>query len=138
MVRRKPKGTIELNQDEVLTFLGGAPRAASRRMIDLIPTRRFFPHASLSRSSFTTESHARSFHRLLPCQYRQKGKSGLGLESQRKAVLDYLDGGNWELLTKFTEVESDEQPPSGAREGDRALVIAKLDQPEDCREVEAA
>jgi len=32
MVRRKPKRTIELNQDEVLTFLGGSPRAASRRI----------------------------------------------------------------------------------------------------------
>src|SRR5215472_2398878 len=51
----------------------------------------------------------------------KQGKSGLGLEAQRKAVLDYLDGGNWELLTEFTEVESGKQPPFGAREGDRGL-----------------
>jgi DNA invertase Pin-like site-specific DNA recombinase len=26
----------------------------------------------------------------------KQGKSGLGLEAQRKAVLDYLNGGRWE------------------------------------------
>ena len=36
----------------------------------------------------------------------RQGKSGLGLEAQRKAVLDYLDGGRWELVAEFTEVES--------------------------------
>ena len=35
----------------------------------------------------------------------KQGKSGLGLEAQRKAVADYLDGGNWELMEEFTEVE---------------------------------
>jgi DNA invertase Pin-like site-specific DNA recombinase len=26
---------------------------------------------------------------------QEQGKSGLGLEAQRKAVVDYLDGGKW-------------------------------------------
>jgi hypothetical protein len=36
----------------------------------------------------------------------KQGKSGLGLEAQRKAVLDYLNGGRWELVQEFVEVES--------------------------------
>ena len=36
----------------------------------------------------------------------KQGNSGLELEAQRKAVRDYLDGGNWQLLGEFTEIES--------------------------------
>jgi DNA invertase Pin-like site-specific DNA recombinase len=36
----------------------------------------------------------------------KQGKSGLGLDAQRKAVLDYLDGGRWTLLDEFTEIET--------------------------------
>jgi DNA invertase Pin-like site-specific DNA recombinase len=36
----------------------------------------------------------------------KQGKSGLGLEAQRKAVLDYLNGGRWSLVEEFVEVES--------------------------------
>src|SRR5207245_4367679 len=36
----------------------------------------------------------------------KQGKSGLGLEAQREAVLTYLDGGRWSLLREFVEVES--------------------------------
>ena len=32
--------------------------------------------------------------------------SGLGLEAQRDAVADYLNGGRWTLLEEVTEVES--------------------------------
>lgn len=65
----------------------------------------------------------------------RQGKSGLGLEAQRKSVLDYLDGGRWELVAEFTEVESGKR--SDRPELERALacckkhraklVIAKLD-----------
>jgi DNA invertase Pin-like site-specific DNA recombinase len=34
----------------------------------------------------------------------RQGKSGLGLQAQRKAVRDYLDGGSWELIGEFVEV----------------------------------
>jgi DNA invertase Pin-like site-specific DNA recombinase len=36
----------------------------------------------------------------------RQGRSGLGLEAQRKAVEDYLNGGNWKLVKEFVEVES--------------------------------
>jgi DNA invertase Pin-like site-specific DNA recombinase len=36
----------------------------------------------------------------------KQGKSGLGLDAQREAVLTYLDGGRWSLLQGFVEVES--------------------------------
>jgi DNA invertase Pin-like site-specific DNA recombinase len=36
----------------------------------------------------------------------RQGRSGLGLEAQRKAVADYLNGGRWRLLAEFTEVEN--------------------------------
>ena len=35
----------------------------------------------------------------------RQGRSGLGLEARQKAV-DYLNGGAWELVGEFVEVES--------------------------------
>jgi DNA invertase Pin-like site-specific DNA recombinase len=65
----------------------------------------------------------------------KQGASGLGLEAQRKAVADYLNGGNWQIAAEFTEVESgkDNYRPALAKalQACRAygarLVIAKLD-----------
>lgn len=37
---------------------------------------------------------------------QQQGDSRLGLEAQQKTVADYLNGGSWELVAEFTEVES--------------------------------
>lgn len=37
---------------------------------------------------------------------QQQGRSGLGLEAQRLAVAGYLNGGRWELLAEFKEVET--------------------------------
>jgi len=36
----------------------------------------------------------------------RQGKSGLGLEAQRAAVREHLNGGNWQIVAEFTEVES--------------------------------
>ena len=36
----------------------------------------------------------------------KQGRSGLGLEAQQAAVQDYLNGGTWELVGEFIEVES--------------------------------
>ena len=36
----------------------------------------------------------------------KQGKSGLGLEAQRSAVENYLDGGRWRIAAEFTEIES--------------------------------
>lgn len=37
---------------------------------------------------------------------QKQGASGLGLEAQRKAVEDYLNGGRWKLIKEFVEIES--------------------------------
>jgi DNA invertase Pin-like site-specific DNA recombinase len=65
----------------------------------------------------------------------KQGKSGLGLEAQRKAVIDYLDGGKWTLLDEFTEIESGrrndrpelEKAIAACKKHRAKLVIAKLD-----------
>jgi DNA invertase Pin-like site-specific DNA recombinase len=36
----------------------------------------------------------------------KQGESGLGLEAQRQAVENWLNGGNWELVEEIVEVES--------------------------------
>jgi DNA invertase Pin-like site-specific DNA recombinase len=65
----------------------------------------------------------------------KQGKSGLGLDAQRKAVIDYLDGGKWTLLDEFTEIESGkrndrpelERALAACKKHRAKLVIAKLD-----------
>ena len=65
----------------------------------------------------------------------RQGRSGLGLEGQRAAVINYLDGGRWTLVAEFTEVESgkrDDRPVlaeaiKACRVYGAKLVIAKLD-----------
>src|SRR5215472_16751989 len=65
----------------------------------------------------------------------RQGRSGLGLEAQRKAVTDYLNGGNWELLAEFVEIETgkrDDRPKlkealHRCKVTGATLVIAKLD-----------
>src|SRR3982751_4388726 len=65
----------------------------------------------------------------------RQGRSGLGLEAQRRAVEDFLNGGRWELIDEFVEVESGkrEDRPKLAealalcRLHNATLVIAKLD-----------
>ena len=55
----------------------------------------------------------------------RQGKSGLGLEAQKRAVLDYLNGGSWELVADFVEVESGKQ--NGRPELARALRLSSID-----------
>lgn len=65
----------------------------------------------------------------------RQGKSGLGLEAQREAVTNYLNGGNWSLVSEFTEVESGKRADrpelvkalQACRVYGAKLVIAKLD-----------
>lgn len=65
----------------------------------------------------------------------RQGRSGLGLEAQRAAVLTYLNGGSWNLICDFVEVESGkrgDRPQLAAalascRVHNATLVIAKLD-----------
>ena len=65
----------------------------------------------------------------------KQGKSGLGLEAQREAVLTYLDGGTWSLVQEFVEVESgkrNDRPEltaalAACKKNKAKLIIAKLD-----------
>jgi DNA invertase Pin-like site-specific DNA recombinase len=65
----------------------------------------------------------------------RQGQSGLGLEAQRKAVTDFLNGGPWQLVAEFVETESgakDDRPKLAAALAlagahGAKLLIAKLD-----------
>ena len=65
----------------------------------------------------------------------KQGRSGLGLDAQQAAVQNYLDGGTWELVGEFTEVESgrkSERPELAkalalCKKQKATLVIARLD-----------
>ena len=65
----------------------------------------------------------------------QQGRSGLGLEAQQYAVRSYLNGGGWELLGEYTEIESGRKngraelakAVAACRIHKATLVIAKLD-----------
>uniref|UniRef100_B8DJ03 Resolvase domain protein n=1 Tax=Nitratidesulfovibrio vulgaris (strain DSM 19637 / Miyazaki F) TaxID=883 RepID=B8DJ03_NITV9 len=66
---------------------------------------------------------------------KRQGQSGLGLEAQRKAVEDFLNGGRWEHLAEYVEVESGkrtdrpelEKALNHCKVTGATLVIAKLD-----------
>jgi DNA invertase Pin-like site-specific DNA recombinase len=65
----------------------------------------------------------------------KQGKSGLGLDAQRTAVTDYLDGGDWDLVAEFTEIESGKRSDrpelakalTACKRHKATLVIARLD-----------
>ena len=65
----------------------------------------------------------------------RQGQSGLGLDAQRKAVSDYLNGGTWKLLNEYIEVESGKRADrprllealKAAKKSKATLIIAKLD-----------
>jgi DNA invertase Pin-like site-specific DNA recombinase len=77
-----------------------------------------------------------AYHRV---STERQGRSGLGLDAQKKAVLDYLNGGGWKMLGEFTEVETGKgrnalarRPQLAAaleacRKAKATLLIAKLD-----------
>jgi DNA invertase Pin-like site-specific DNA recombinase len=65
----------------------------------------------------------------------KQGLRGLGIAAQRKAVIDYLDGGNWQLVAEFVEQESgrrSDRPElakaiAACKKLKAKLVIARLD-----------
>ena len=65
----------------------------------------------------------------------KQGASGLGVDAQRKAVSDYLNGGRWSVIAEMVEVESgkrDDRPKLAealalCRIHNATLVVAKLD-----------
>jgi DNA invertase Pin-like site-specific DNA recombinase len=66
---------------------------------------------------------------------KKQGQSGLGLEAQKDAVADYLNGGRWKLVAEFIEVESGKKADrpelakalAMCRLRGATLVVAKLD-----------
>lgn len=68
---------------------------------------------------------------------RSRVKAAFGLEAQKSAVEKYLNGGNWELVGEFVEVESGKRKsrpqPNAAlalsKKQKATLIIAKLDPP---------
>lgn len=65
----------------------------------------------------------------------KQGRSGLGLDAQRKAVADFLAAGAWDLIEEFVEIESgkvDRRPQLEAALAHceltgATLIVAKLD-----------
>jgi len=66
---------------------------------------------------------------------KRQSRSGLGLEAQKNAVADYLNGGRWTLLDEVTEIESGKRSDRPAlakalalcRLHGAKLVVAKMD-----------
>lgn len=70
---------------------------------------------------------------------QKQGQSGLGLEAQQASVASYLNGGAWELVAEFVEIETgkganalEKRPKLSAaletcRKQGATLIIAKLD-----------
>ena len=94
------------------------------------------------RSAFPVEQ---TFDRVLPSVFlpavfprsgrRQTGRSGLGLDAQKHAVHQRLDGGRWQLVAEFVEIElrkRAKRPQLDAaltvcKKQKAKLVVAKLD-----------
>ena len=76
-----------------------------------------------------------SFVSYLRVSTQKQGQSGLGLEAQRKAVEDYLNGGDWKLIEEVVEVESgkkNKRPKLNeaielCKASGATLVVAKID-----------
>ena len=82
-------------------------------------------------TTFGSPSEARAYYRVSTAR---QGRSGLGLEAQKAAVLAFING-NAELLAEFTEVESGKHANreelkkaiAACKKHKAKLVIAKLD-----------
>jgi DNA invertase Pin-like site-specific DNA recombinase len=80
--------------------------------------------------------HHGKFVSYLRVSTQRQGESGLGLEAQRAAVEGWLNGGRWQLVKEFVEVESgkraDNRPAlalafDACRAFNAKLVISRLD-----------
>jgi Resolvase, N terminal domain len=73
--------------------------------------------------------------RLLRVSTDKQGQTGYGIDAQRAAVASYLNGGDWQLIGEFVEVESGKRKDrpelakalAACRKHKARLVIAKLD-----------
>jgi len=77
----------------------------------------------------------RRFVSYLRVSTQRQGRSGLGLEAQRRAVEEFINGGRWEHVAEFVEIETgkdDTRPEltkalATCRIHGATLVVAKLD-----------
>jgi len=93
---------------------------------------------NLNQSGYMTE-HTGNYVAYLRVSTDRQGRSGLGLEAQRKAVMEFLNGGQWTLLKEFVEVETGKgslamskrpilrEALAFARQYRATLLVAKLD-----------
>lgn len=66
---------------------------------------------------------------------KKQGISGLGLEAQQAAIAQYLNGGNWQLVDQYVEIESGRKNERiklneallACKKNKATLIIAKLD-----------
>ncbi|MCR4346507.1 MAG: recombinase family protein [Sulfuricaulis sp.] len=106
-----------------------------RQKISTPPTGKAAAHPDLS----GIDAKNRKFVAYYRVSTAKQGQSGLGLDAQREAVMQYLNGGRWELLKEFVEIETgqganalDRRPVlreaiNYAKRHKATLVIAKLD-----------
>jgi hypothetical protein len=66
--------------------------------------------------------HSGRFVAYYPVSTARQGRSGLGLEAKQQAVREHLNGGKWELVAEFTEVES-------GKRSDRPKLVEALKPP---------
>jgi DNA invertase Pin-like site-specific DNA recombinase len=65
----------------------------------------------------------------------RQGRSGLGLDAQKAAVADRLNGGRWQMVAEFIEVESGKRASrpqldaaiAACKKQKAKLIVAKLD-----------
>ena len=70
------------------------------------------------------------------CTAERQDHSGLGLDAQKLAVKRYLNGGNWQIVAEFVEIENGRKNPrpqlqaaiAAAKRARATLLVAKLDQ----------
>lgn len=66
---------------------------------------------------------------------QKQGLDGYGVDAQRKSITDFLNGGNWELIAEYAEVESGKKSDrpalkkalSHCKRTKSILVISKID-----------
>src|SRR5262245_31154735 len=80
-------------------------------------------------------THPRVFVSYLRVSTDRQGAEGYGIEAQRKAVADHVNGGAWQRLAELVEVESGKRSDRPelqkalalCRKHKATLVVAKLD-----------
>src|SRR6516164_7376703 len=56
----------------------------------------------------------------------RQGRSGLGLEAQRQAVTEFLNGGDWKIVGEFTEIETGKYTNPDRPQLAKAMALCRL------------